>query len=109
MRTINPLESSMAAESVFIYPNGREVPRNAMRNALTPQAHAASSLPFKSLVISEGGSLGVAGMTSPGALGGGGGGGPLSPGALGGSSSLLSPGAQGNMSFSKVGSGSFEG
>ncbi|GAX72604.1 hypothetical protein CEUSTIGMA_g60.t1 [Chlamydomonas eustigma] len=27
LRTINPLEASLAAESLFIYPNGREVPK----------------------------------------------------------------------------------
>lgn len=62
MRQVNPLEASMAAESVLIYPNGRELQRNrsmpaavaagggiamsALANAIDP-----NDLPFKSLEI----------------------------------------------------------
>ncbi len=31
LRVMNPLENSMAAESVFVYPNGRELPKAGAR------------------------------------------------------------------------------
>lgn len=64
MRSVNPLENSMAAESVFIYPNGRELQRNrsmptagagagASRMSALAAAMDPNDLPFKSLEIQQ--------------------------------------------------------
>ncbi len=104
LRTINPLEGSLAAETVFIYPGGRQLPRtNAQPNSVTADAHARSDLPFKSLVMSPGrmGSMAESALHGTGGGVGMGGGemgsphgthGPHSPGgALHGSSVMMSP------------------
>ncbi|GFR43891.1 hypothetical protein Agub_g5020 [Astrephomene gubernaculifera] len=72
LRTINPLEASMAAESVFIFPNGREMGRytNAaaargqpmpsttnMPTAISPVQPAASAGPSSGGGVSGGGAL----------------------------------------------------
>ncbi|KAF5828210.1 hypothetical protein DUNSADRAFT_18022 [Dunaliella salina] len=55
MRQLNPLEASLAAESMFIYPNGRELPKHSYpANNMSQQAAAANDLPFRSLHLSEG-------------------------------------------------------
>lgn len=89
---INPLEASMAAESVFIYPNGREMPKDP--NARLGQLAAAGdrgAMPFQ-------------GLGGPSAAASGGGGGGAMP-----SGGLFSPLRSGGGGGGAAGRGAWEG
>jgi hypothetical protein len=54
LRTINPLEASLAAESMLMYPGGREVLMHQFKPRAPQQVNAPHGQPFASLDVSPG-------------------------------------------------------
>ncbi|GIL70786.1 hypothetical protein Vretimale_3880 [Volvox reticuliferus] len=53
LRAVNPLEASMAGESVFIYPNGREMARHANGGPSSQAPSPTGPLPFQSIHVAN--------------------------------------------------------